>query len=196
MYDEQRPFGSPSFGQFSNFLELVVYGWILSLEVFLRHGFGSRYIGPQGATVLLLVPVYALCWQGFPVGTLFVFLFFFLVLCLSHRLNMFWRTRHGETTHSRYTGRSLLHGKRCPYSEVNVKKWGEPAFCLGIGLALCGQNCATLGVYVMIGAALMHWAVVREQYTLNMRSRDLNDALIDQEDVTGHFRQVRGEQDF
>lgn len=195
MSGEDRQFNLPSFGQAANFVELTVYGWVLSIEVFLRSHFGSRYIGAQGATVLLLVPVYAMFWEkSHDVRPLFLFLLAYLGLCLSHRLTMFWRTRNGEDVHSRYTGKSHMQFKKVHISEVAVKKYVDPLVAIIGGLEICWIWNVPLGVYVMIGGVLMHLSVVLQQRSIRQRSRDLNDSFIDHQQVSEQFRDLRGDQ--
>ena len=117
----------------ANWLLFVFRAWATSIEVFLHRGFGERYVGAQGAAVLLLVPVYCLCCEGYDLGPMMYFLVAYLAMCIVARLGVVARRRRGEYGHSQYTGRPLIMWLLPGWDEVKVKANAEPLLIIVIG---------------------------------------------------------------
>ncbi len=178
---------SPQMG--ANWLLFVVHAWAVSIEVFLHRGIGERYVGAQGAAVLLLVPVYCLGWEGYDLAPMMYFLAAYLVMCLLARLEVIARRRRGEYGHSQYTGRPLIMRLFPGWDEVKVKANTEPLLVVIIGcltFALSPPLCFYLIIAAICLAAKTNGeAVLEHQFTL-----DLNDAVIEQEVRAERFRDI------
>jgi len=172
-----------------NIVEVAISGWALSMEVWLRHGFGSRYIGIQGAVVIPLMFFYSMLWEGHDIRPLYFFLLCYLGLVAYRRAEMAMRVRRGERNHSRYSGTPALMGKR---SEIAVKKYVEPAFTFFVGILICQFN-IPLGVYVFLGGIMLLLTIQSTERWVRMRVREMNDAVFDQEVISERFRDLRGD---
>lgn len=171
---------------------LLVQSMSVSLEVFLRGKMGSRSIGIRGALALLLIPLWTVAWPQDDPRPLLAFWLCFGGACLAHGVAMAVRFRNGEATHSRYSG--LPHLKRLvPFlGETTVKRVVEPAVSMLAGSLVCEWS-EPLGSYLIFaGLCLLLSAGVTEAM-LNARTRDLNDALVDQQTLAERLRRVRGE---
>ena len=171
----------------------VVQAWATSLEVFLHRQFGERYLGVQAAAILILVPVYCLAWPRYDLQPMMAFLLFYLLLCVVHRIGGVARRLRGLHCHSYYTGwpHLMLFLRRS--NEVTVKRFVEPLVVLGIGCWIRDGN-PPLGTYLIGGSLCVFLAVTLSEQESRQRALDLNDAVIDQQDVTERFRTMRGDQ--
>lgn len=192
MTDQNQPFNLPSARQTGNLIEFAVSGWALSIEVALRHSFGSRYFGVQGLFGLIVMVGYMMLWNGYDVSPVFWYMLFFLAMVFIRRMQGFYRSVHGESNHSQYSGTSILAKSYPHLSELAIKRWIEPFIVMCVGLTACLLN-PPLGVYLTIGAVMLRLNVERMERWTRMRVREMNDAVFDQEDIAFRFRSMRGD---
>ncbi len=192
MSDQNQPFNLPSAKQTGNLIELAFSGWALSIEVWLRHGFGSRYVGIQGLFGFIILVGYMMLWNGHDVSPVFWYLVFFLGALFIRRMQGFYRAANGESNHSLYSGTSGLAGKFPQCSELTIKRWVEPIFVACLGGFACLLS-PPLGLYLIIGAAMLRFNVERGERWTRMRVREMNDAVFDQEEIAYRFRDMRGD---
>lgn len=189
---DTRPFGLPDGEQAGNLIVLAIHGWALSMEVFLRREFGSRYIGAYGALVPIIILLQAMMWNGQDLRPLFLFCGVFLVFCGGARLDALRRARRGEVNHTYYSGRPLLKTFFPWCSEATVKKFVEPLFVAAIGIFLTDWN-PPLGIYVTFSSCALFMRVHSAEMWLRRRAAEMNDAVLEQQDVTQRFRDLRGD---
>jgi hypothetical protein len=171
-------------------LTLVVHAWAVSVEVFLRRGFGSRYIGLQAALVLLLVPFYALIWNGHDPRPMFLFLVAYLGLVAFARIGVLFRVLRGDQRHSGYSGWPRCLNSRSRICEIKVKKFVEPFVVLAIG-GLIGNHNPPLAIYLVIASFCLMVTVHESDNWIRRRATDMNDAVLDQQVIAERFRDLR-----
>jgi hypothetical protein len=171
-------------------LMLVVRAWAISLEVFLRRGFGSRYFGLQAALVLLLVPSYALIWEGQDLRPIFLFLVGYVVLSAFARIGMLFRVLRGDQRHSFYSGWPRLLNSRSRFCEIKVKKFVEPFVVLAIG-GLIGNHNPPLAIYLVLASFCLTMTAHASDNWIRRRAMEMNDALLDQQHIAERFHDLR-----
>jgi len=178
--------------QASNLLQFVAESWAISVEPFLRSEFGWNYIGAKGATVVLLIPVFLMFWEGHDPRPLLWFLVAYLVMCAVARAQAWRRRSRGDGNHSYYSGwphaMKIFRG----LSEVTVKQWIEPGL-VGIVAALIGNNNPPLAVYLFGAAVCLFMSVFSKEESVRRRVMAMNDAVTEQELIAERFRELRGE---
>ena len=192
MSTNEQPFELPSSGQVLNVLALAIRGWALTLEVFLHHSFGSRYIGPEGAVALGVMFLYTLCWPPQMMDMFLLYTLSFLGLCMFHRFVMVATTLHGERQHSRYSGKPWLYLSNQWISELTFKRWLEPLLALAFGMYLAKSN-PPLGVYLALGSGCLFIPANESTIWERQRLRELNDAMIEQRYLAQRFRDLNGD---
>lgn len=178
-----------NFRQNTNAAVFVMRTLATSIEVFIRGGFGARYLGLNAAAVLVVVPLFFMFKRVTDFREIGFYLACFVVLCCLHRHGIKLRLSRGDVWHSYYDGEPLLH-RFVPFlkcSEVTFKRWVEPLLVGGFGLLWAESN-EPIGTYLLLCglsmAYLAHACIVREQNQLH----DLNDAVIDQQILAERFR--------
>ena len=173
----------------------VVRTWATSLEVFLHRDLGERYLGWNAAAVLLLVPLYLLGWERYDPGPMLLFLGAYLFFCFIARMGMVRRRMRGESCHSMYTGWPRFLGPKAKISEIRMKQFVEPPITFLVGWMVRGEFNAPLGTYLMIGAVCLVISVNASETISRMRTLDMNDAVIEQEQTAERFRIMRGDRE-
>jgi hypothetical protein len=171
----------------------LVQAWATSVEVFLHRRFGERYLGVQAAAILLLIPVYCLAWPHQDLQPMIGFLLFYVLMCAIHRIDGLASRLRGMRCHSYYTGWPHLMGLLKRANEVTVKRYAEPLLVLGIGYFIRGGN-PPLGTYLIGSSLCLFLSVTLSEEQSRQRALDLNDAVIDQQQVSERFRTMRGDQ--
>jgi hypothetical protein len=176
-----------------NWLNIVPEAWAISVQVFTHRGFGERYLGPQAAAVILLVPCYCMLWQHADLRPMFLYLAAYLLMCLLARLGMGLRRWRGESPiHSRYCGYPRLM-KLCPrLSEITVKRFIEPLLVF-LGGVFTLHVSQPLGFYWMVAAACMCGQASQAEAWERMQATNMHDAVLDQQEVAERFRGMRGD---
>jgi hypothetical protein len=176
----------------AHYLELGLRAWGVSTEVFLRREFGARYLGPQAAAVLVLIPLYCLLCPPGDMLPMWYFYLLYMVMCVVHAGSTARRRHEPNPPHSFYPGWPRLMRFFPRWDEMTVKKVIEPVFGLAVGL-LIGTYTAPLGVYLMIGVMCSLGSTSLAQAEIHRRAQDMNDGALEQEAVVGRFRQMRGD---
>ena len=164
-----------------------------SIQVFIRGGFGARYLGLNAAAVLVIVPLFFAFKRVTDFREIGFYLGSYVVLCCLHKRGIKLRLSRGEVWHTYYDGEPLLQRfvPRLKCSEVTFKRWFEPFLVLGAGLLWAESN-EPIGTYLMLCGASMacmtHMYQVQEATRLN----DLNDSILDQQSLAERLRGSRG----
>jgi hypothetical protein len=159
----------------------------VSVEVFLRRGFGQRYFGLQALLVLLLIPLWSSCCPEQDPRPLMTFLAAYVVMLLVARVGIFCRWIRGTSPHSYYAGEPLV-GRLLPWlPERAVKRFVEPLVVFAGGFYLC-EFSAPLGKYLMFAAGCLLVTAWLNDLWLRKRSLDVRDAMIEQQEVMRHVQ--------
>lgn len=172
---------------------LVVFfarSFAVSIEVFLRRGFGERYIGMQAAIAVPIIFFFSVFFPHDDPRPMFWFLGAYLLMCVRARIEGIRRRMRGEPRpHSYYNGWPWLSRAAPKFTETQVKLRTEPLLVLAVGYIASLMN-RPLGVYIMVSAAaLLLTAILTEQYE-RVRAMDMNDAVIEQRQLAERFREL------
>lgn len=175
-----------------SWMTFIVRVLATSVEVFLHGRFGMRYLGIQALGVLLLIPLYSLFWEGSDVRPLVWFMMAYLAMCAVARVGSLWRTLRHQHEHSLYTGypRSMRVLPRL--DEITAKRAIEPVLVFLAGLFTLPHS-EPLGSYFIVAAFGLFASVQLSLGVERLRAQDLYDAMIDQQNVTERFRELRGD---
>lgn len=176
------------------FLLFVCHAWATSVEVFLHHAPGTRYLGLQAAFVLVLVPFNVLFWERHDIRGLLYFIPAYIAMCLIARLGMLRRWKRGENCHSYYSGAPRFMGPKAKCSELTFKRVVEPVFVAGIGASFCILGQQPLGVYLMWAAACLFISVNASALYHDLQAVEMRDSILYQEQIAERFRNLRGDQ--
>jgi small basic protein len=176
-----------------NWLRFLIESWAISVEVFLRTGFGVRYVGSKGAMVLLIVPMFLILFsQKHDPRPLCWFLAAYLVMCVLARVGSLRRQTLGDRTHSFYSGRPRLMGIFRFLSEVTVKQFVEPLF-VAVAAVFVGNYNAPLGMYLLGAAACIGLSVFNSELSMRRRVMEMTDAVSEQHVIAERFREIQGD---
>ena len=182
-----RPSTTPQAG---NLLFLLINAWALTVQVFLRKGFGSRYIGIQaffGLAILLTYILFCDVHNGAPVAW---FILAYSGMAATQRLAAGCRSLNGDTTHSRYSGWPVILGSQARVSEATVKQYVEPMLVFTIALAVGPFN-PPMGYYLFIAGFCLMLSAYESEYRVRLRTMEMNDAVMEQQEIGGRFRELR-----
>ncbi len=164
-----------------------------SVEVFLHTRMGERYADVQAVAVLVLIPFYAILWEGRGVRALFAFLLAYVAMCARNRVEGLLRRGQMPACHSRYTGVPRLMGQLPGRTELQVKQYAEPGLVFLLGGATCTIT-APLGVYLMLAAGGLFVSVLSSGAVDRQHLLDLNDLMIENQERAERFRAMRGDE--
>lgn len=197
----QQPQQSEMTGVFSMESYRNAFGWItliasvgsVSLEVFLRRGFGSRYLHTQAALAVLLILFWPLFFPDRDLAPMFWFLLAYLFMCARARAARLakWLRGREDNTHSRYNGRPWLCSLMPSTPELAIKGKIEPTLALCTGIVISGLN-EPLGCYLVFAGLCMGINFSVLQARDRARMLDLRDSLIEQQLAVERFREARG----
>lgn len=105
---------------------------------------------------------------------------------------MTFRSRKGPQEHSYYAGYPRLMRLCGCFKETTVKSCVEPILVFVTGAALCPYN-EPLGGYLIFAAFGLFGSVHLAMGYERTRALDMHDAMIDQQNVTERFREMRGD---
>jgi hypothetical protein len=188
------PNGQPRFWQHANLAVFLMQTLATSIQVFIRGGFGARYLGLNAAAVLVVVPLFFAFKRVTDFGEIGFYLTMYVAMCCLHNHGVKLRLKRGEVWHSYYDGQPVLQRffPRLKCSEVTFKRWFEPCLVIGAGLLWAESN-EPIGTYLMLCGAsiacLTHFYQVQEATRLN----DLNDSILDQQALAERLRESRGD---
>lgn len=189
-----EPNWEPRFWQNANLPLFVIRAWATSIEVFIRGGFGSRYLGLQAAGVLLLAPMYCMVKKVTDTDQLLWWLCLYLGMCFFHKQSCKVRQKRGDICHSYYDGVPVLR-RFMPFlkcSDITFKRFIEPCVVVGLGaLAVPGDE--PFGMYVVIGGLCMGFLANACSVQEEVRLTDLNDSILDQQALAERLRQSRAD---
>lgn len=173
-------------------MTLIVQTLATSVQPFVHCRFGERYFGLQALAVLLLVPLYSLLWEGYDTRPLVYFMGAYLVMCLWARIGLLFRSCHAPREHSYYSGYPRLMRLFPRWNELTVKRGVEPMIVFLIGVFTLRYS-EPLGMYLIIAAFGLFSSVHLNLCYERVRALDMHDAMIDQQNVTERFREMRGD---
>ena len=178
-----------TFRQNANLAVFLMQTLATSIQVFIRGGFGARYLGLNAAAVVVIVPLFFTFKRVTDFREIGFYLAGYVVLCCLHRHGIKLRLRRGEVWHSYYDGEPLLKRffPRLRCSEITFKRWIEPFLVLGAGL-LWAEGNEPIGTYLMLCAASMAYLAHASIFVEQNRVHDLNDSVIDQLTLAERFR--------
>lgn len=174
---------------------LVCHSLAATWEVFLHRpgSFGERYLGPQAALAILLIPGFAIFWPEHDASGLLVFLFCYLVMCFFARIATILRQRAGgPQPHSYYSGAPFIMRLTGRFSERSVKYMVEPMLAFVISTLMMAVS-RPLGCYLLVAT---FGIVASNNLSISIdreRLLDLHDAAIEAEQQAEAFREMRGE---
>jgi hypothetical protein len=166
---------------------LLIEAMAISIEVFLRSGFGCRYIGLQALLAAVVMPLYAML-IGPDAAPMMWFWLFFMCFALGEWLKALRRSWRGDVTHSWYSGRSRIITENRQCSEIDIKKWLEP--CLVLCVGLCTRN-APACAYLCSAAVCLSITAHRTEGWIRRHVIDMNDAVLMQQDIAERFRRLQ-----
>ena len=161
----------------------------LSVEVFVRRGFGSGYLcyGLFTFIVMFFFVQFFPNENGWPIA---VFAGAYGVLWLIAAINVLIRRwRRTETVHAQYSGHPHLCLLLPSWKERNVK-YLEMLLVILLGFGVHDLN-RPLGDYVMLAAI---FALLRDYCVASMiwaRAVEMNNAVIEQREVADEFREMQ-----
>lgn len=188
---DQTPnmFSPESFRNTLNWLSLVALAGSVTLEVFFRKGFGSRYLHLQaglGALLILLWP--ALFPHDAPEPMALFFLGYLLMLARARSENRaLMATGRQHCVHSRYNGEPRLIRWMPKAPESFIKGYVEPFAAIGLGVALSALN-QPLGCYLVFAGLCMRMNQTLMEARDNTRTLDMRDMLIEQQLAAARLR--------
>lgn len=159
----------------------------ISVAVFLRRGFGRRYLGTQAALVVPLILLYSAFWEGHDVTPLFMFLGLYVCGWLANSKE---KAGKDEMVHSRYTGTpELLRIRvfRGRLSEQTAKRVVEPLIVCLVGVCTLSHS-EPLGTYLIlagIGTMISVGLTIAHEEKMLMETRD---AYLAQQNIAERFR--------
>jgi hypothetical protein len=191
--EQQQASTQPDFAKALNALLLVSRALAATVEVFLHRSstFGSRYLGLQAALGMLLVFFFPVFWPGEDAAPMLYFFATFVVMCAAVRIATVRRRLRGEPEpHSYYSGTPLFLRPTSRVSERSFKGVIEPAIVWIAGFVVMEWS-EPLGSYlVCAGVALMISVAVAVSHE-RVRALDMNDAFIEQRQVSDRWRGMR-----
>ncbi len=179
----------------------TIFGWVFafacrtlaaSVEVFLHRRFGARYFGLQSAAVIPLILLFIAGWAEHNAKPLLVFLWLYVGMCVLARTGIVFRGRKWQGLHSRYNGQPWLAWCFPRWSEMTIKQHVEPALVLAASMIAFPNN-EPLGAYLLCASFGLGATVTASREEARMRAQQMNDAFIDQQQVTERFRDLRGD---
>ncbi|MGH7242384.1 MAG: hypothetical protein ACREJD_03080 [Phycisphaerales bacterium] len=168
---------------------LIALAGSVSLEVFLRKGFGSRYLHMQAALAMLLILFWPLLFQhDDPLPMVWFLGAYLLMLARARAARLTTKLgRSEDLVHSRYNGTPRLCRWMPRTSENAVKSFVEPALAVGLGIVLAGLN-QSLGCYLVFAGLCMKVNHSFMEAREKVRTLDMRDMLIEQQLAVERFR--------
>lgn len=163
-----------------------------SIEIFLRKGFGPRYIESNALWSVLLIPCYCMLFEFRRCETMMLFYLCSFVMLFYHRImRLKWFSRNRGYIHSYYNGRPRLLGKSYKGCEERFKHRVEPILVImaGIWLLNCCEEPFTWFVTIA-GFCMLIKGTVHSQAQKN-EIANLRDAMIEQQLLAERLRQWR-----
>lgn len=149
---------SPMYEEFQkvlNYAQVVVRLFSVTIEVFLRHSFGERYLNiftTYGAVLLLAVITQMPSFLGGEKSLLWLYALAFILMCIVHRITIYRRKKNGVRWHSRYAGTSYDFWKFLPFQQYNIQLYFEPLLAFIAGLLISNFIRDGLGGWLMVSA--------------------------------------------
>lgn len=181
-----------SFRTSSNFAQVLIRSWAMSIYLPLRRGIGKDHVGVTGIVAFFLIPLYA----GFAAAPEIIWLLpIFILSAAAHRFDGATRRARGIYEHTYYVGETPLVRRLFRLKDdLRAKQVGEPALSFIIGCALLpyGQS---VGGYFLIGAVMLGLNQAMIEHQEQRRVDDHRNAMIENQGLTGQF-QHRGRRRF
>lgn len=172
-----------------NLFVTICHIYSTSVEVFMRRGFGERYLGAQAVFALFLIPLHMSFMQTEDPALIGYTMFCYVVACFCHRVVTQHRIRTGQREHSYYDGWPIALGRKTTINEQDWKAWGDPIIIVLVGVFFAfadrgfGSFFITAGVAMFIKNHLVH-------QLHSAKVMDLHDNMIEQKQLAARFRQM------
>jgi hypothetical protein len=197
MADHDSPHEKPGDGM--NKVMLLVSVIAMSVEPFLRYGFGHRYFDRRALLVIPWMMLVTMFWVKYDVTGLNCMFGGWFAMCAWNRLSGLYRHyRRGEAMpHSYYDGtpRLMRWFARIPglgrLSERVVKRAAEPTVVFALAMLLRPFD-APLGGYLLLVAFALFVKAVATAIAHSKHLDDYRDAVIEQQYLRGRYQQVYG----
>ncbi len=158
-------------------------------QMFLRRGFGSRYIGGKTAVAFVLMPFFGAFF--FPRHDLRPLMWFdgaFLFMCLLARMNGVRLRNRGYQVHSMYDGFPIfLKANAGTKRELREKAIGEPlsvGMIGGLVYAFCDEP---IGALLLTSAVCLLINHAMGQAWIDRQATEIRDAQLDQQFVMERY---------
>lgn len=172
-----------------NLFVTICHIYSTSVEVFMRRGFGERYLGAQALFALFLIPLHMSFMQTEDPILIGATMLGYVGACIGHRGVTQARRRIGEIEHTYYDGWPIALGKKTTINEQDWKAWGDPIIIVLVGIFFAfadrgfGSFFITAGVAMFIKNHLIH-------QLHSAKVKDLYDNMIEQKQLAARFRQM------
>ncbi len=161
------------------------------VEVWLRTRMGPQHGGLIALVALFTVPMWSVFFPTENPNGLWIFWFGFLVMQLRARIETTRMIAKGDVIHSRYNGWPRLAWVFKSMPESRIKAAIEPLAVFLAALAVM-EFSTPLGTYLIAAALALAFNNALIDAVAKARARELNDALIDQQQLAERFREMRG----
>ena len=179
----QQPNAIERFHSSVNVMMLFAQSFAVPIEVLLHRKFGARYLSMKALIAVGLMIVFPVFLPHSDPRPLLWFIGVYLLMCLRARIETRWRERRGFVEHSRYSGFPRVCEHRPRWSEVTVKRIGEPFAAMLTGAIIAGLYNGPLGMFIVCGGFCMMVVATATVEADRARRLDLQDAVIDSEQL-------------
>lgn len=171
-----------------NIVALLLESLAFITVVFLRRGFGDKFVDLQAGVALLLLIFYGFFFPGHDLTLVHLYLSAFILMCVRHR----FRKKAGLSEHSRYSGTPRLMRVFPRVSESTIKRWYEPGVVMAVGFVASFVDDPFAGIFIWSGIGILFNEASAEM-AMKQRISDMNDLYLEQRGVLDRFRRERGD---
>ena len=177
---------SPLYEEFQkvlNYTQMIVRVFSVTVEVFLRHSFGERYLNIfncYGAVILLAVG-YQFFGREEPL--LWLYALAFILMCIVHRVSIWRRKKKGMRWHSRYAGTSYDFWQFLPFKQYTIQRYFEPALVLLLGFLIFNIFADPLGGWLVVSALSLAVSAQIDAARFRNQVLDVMDSQIESEQL-------------
>ncbi len=165
---------------------LFIHGFALVTIVFLRRGFGDKYINVQAGVALLILLFFGAFFPGYDPTLLYVYLGAYILMCARHNISK----RRGLAEHSMYSGTPRLM-RFFGASEGTIKRRHEPLAVIALAF-LTSLVDVPLGFLLLWSGVAIYMIESSAEQAVQARLREMNDLYLEQQSVLERFRHERG----
>jgi hypothetical protein len=164
-----------------------------SVQPFLRRGFGRHYFQMQAVMTIPVLVLLSMVSGPAHLYPLLGFLVAMLTTCALHRISGYRSLSMTNYQHTRYDGWPLL-ASVLPFSEKTVKRSVEPLVTVLIGFVFAPVSVVLSG-YLMLAGFLNAMFTIQRDALFEHRTRQMNDRLMEQRELSRRLRAMQSEAD-